>query len=140
VKYKIPSVSTLKKWIIKYNGHEKLKASGTGGSTIMTKGRTTSFYERVEIVQYCIEHNHNYAEVSEKYQISYQQARNYTVRYESGGVEALNDNRGKRKSEDQMTELERLRAENKILRAEKERAEMEASFLKKLEEIERRRY
>ena len=38
-----------------------------------------------------------------------------------------------------MTELECLRAENKILRAEKERAEMEVSFLKKLEEIERRR-
>ena len=32
-----------------------------------------------------------------------------------------------------------LRAEVKILKAEKERAEMEASFLKKLEEIERRR-
>jgi hypothetical protein len=29
-----------------------------------------------------------------------------------------------------MSELEKLRAENKILRAEKERAEMEASFLK----------
>lgn len=140
VKYKIPSVSTLKKWIVKYNGHEKLKASETGGNTIMTKGRTTSFDERVEIVQYCIAHNHNYIETSEKYQVSYQQARNYTVKYESGGVEALKDNRGKRKSEDQMTELELLRAENKILRAEKERAEMEASFLKKLEEIERRRY
>lgn len=140
IKYKIPSVSTLKKWIIKYNGHEKLITSRTGGNTIMTKGRTTTFDERVEIVQYCIGHNHNYTETSEKYQVSYQQVRNYTVKYESGGVEALKDNRGKRKSEDQMTELERLRAENKILRAEKERAEMEASFLKKLEEIERRRY
>jgi hypothetical protein len=38
-----------------------------------------------------------------------------------------------------MSELEKLRAENRILRAEKERAEMEASFLKKLNEIERRR-
>jgi hypothetical protein len=38
-----------------------------------------------------------------------------------------------------MTELEQLRAENKILRAEKRQAEMEASFLKKLDEIERRR-
>ena len=44
-----------------------------------------------------------------------------------------------RKSEDQMSELERLRAENRILRAQKDRAEMEASFLKKLKEIERRR-
>lgn len=37
-----------------------------------------------------------------------------------------------------MSELEKLRAEVKILRAEKQRAEMEAS-LKKFEEIERRR-
>ena len=54
-------------------------------------------------------------------------------------MEALRDNRGKRKRPDEMSELERLRAEVKILRAEKEHAEMEASFLKKLEEIERRR-
>lgn len=40
---------------------------------------------------------------------------------------------------DFLCELERLRAENKILKAEKERAEMEVSFLKKLKEIERRR-
>lgn len=138
-KYKIPSKETVRKWVLKYNGHEKLKDYGAGGSTIMTKGRKTTFDERVEIVQYCISHNHNYAETSEKYQVSYQQARNYTVKYESLGVEALRDNRGIRKSEDQMSELERLRAENRILRAEKERAEMEASFLKKLEEIERRR-
>ena len=38
-----------------------------------------------------------------------------------------------------MNELEKLRAEVKLLRAAKERAEMEVSFLKKLEEIERRR-
>lgn len=74
-----------------------------------------------------------------KYQVSYQQARNYTIKYESGGIEALKDNRGKRKNPDELNELEKLRAEVKILRAEKERAEMEASFFKKLEEIERRR-
>ena len=126
-------------WIKKYNGHEELKSSGTGGNTIMTKGRKTTFKERVEIVQYCIAHNNNYAETAEKYQVSYQQARSYTIKYESGGVEALKDNRGKRKNPDEMNELEKLRAEIKILRAEKERAEMEVSFLKKLEEIERRR-
>ena len=138
-KYGIRSKSKLQKWIKQYNGHEELKSSGTGGNPIMTKGRKTTFDERVEIVQYCIAHDHNYAGTSEKYQISYQQARNYTVKYEAGGVEALRDNRGKRKNPDEMNELEKLRAEVKILRAEKERAQMEASFLKKLEEIERRR-
>ena len=105
----------------------------------MTKGRKTTFDERVEIVKYCIEHDHNYAKTSEKYQVSYQQARSYTIKYETGGVESLRDNRGKRKPADEMTELEKLRAEIKILKAEKLRAEMEASFLKKLDEIERRR-
>ena len=105
----------------------------------MTKGRQSSFEERVEIVQFCISHNRNYAKTAEQYQVSYQQARNYIVKYEAGGVEALRDNRGKRKRPDEMSELEKLRAEVKILKAEKERAEMEASFLKKLEEIERRR-
>lgn len=38
-----------------------------------------------------------------------------------------------------MSELEKLQAENRILRAEKRQAEMEVSFLKKLDEIERRR-
>lgn len=138
-KYAIRSKSKLQKWIKQYNGYEVFKSYGTGGSQIMTKGRKTTFEERVEIVQYCIAHNHNYAEASEKYQVSYQQARSYTIKYESGGVEALRDNRGKRKNPDEMSELERLRAEVKILRAEKEHAEMEASFIKKLEEIERRR-
>ena len=105
----------------------------------MTKGRKTTFEERVEIVEYCIAHDRNYAETAEKYGVSYQQARNYTIKYEESGVEGLKDNRGHRKQEDEMSELEKLRAEVKLLRAAKERAEMEVSFLKKLEEIERRR-
>ena len=123
-RYGIRSKAKLQIWIKKYNGHEELKSSGTGGNTIMTKGRKTTFEERVEIVQYCIAHGRNYTETAKQYQVSYQQARNYTVKYEAGGVEALKDNRGKRKRPDEMSELEKLRAEVKILRAEKERAEM----------------
>lgn len=138
-KYKITDTYQLRTWIKQYNGHEILKDSGTGGSPIMTKGRKTTFEERVEIVQYCIKYNHNYAETAEKFSVSYQQARNYTIKYEKKGVDGLQDRRGKRKSTEEMDELEKLRAEVKILRAEKKRAEMEISFLKKLEEIERRR-
>ena len=138
-KYKIHSTAPLRQWIKVYNGHEKLKASGTGGIVIMTKGRKTTFEERVEIASYCISHDHNYSETAEKFGVSYQQARNYTVKYEKDGVHALQDNRGKRKPEDSLTEIERLRAELKLEKAKRQKAEMEASFLKKLDEIERRR-
>lgn len=138
-KYGIRSKSKLQKWIKKYNGHEELKSSGTGGSIIMTKGRKTTFEERIEIASYCISHDHNYAETAERFFVSYQQARNYTVKYENGGIDALQDNRGRRKPEDTLTEIERLRAELKLEKAKRQKAEMEASFLKKLDEIERRR-
>ncbi len=137
-KYKILSTRQLRSWIKKHNGHEELKASGTGGAAIMTKGRKTTFEERVGIASYCISHDHNYAETAEKFKVSYQQARNYAVKYEKNGIGALRDNRGKRKPEDSLTELERLRAELKLEKAKREKAEMEASFLKKLNEIERR--
>ena len=55
------------------------------------------------------------------------------------GVDALRDRRGKRKGTDELTEIEKLKAELKLEKAKRIRAEMEASFLKKLEEIERRR-
>ncbi len=54
------------------------------------------------------------------------------------GMHTMQDKRGKRKSPEEMTEVEKLRAEVRLLRAEKRRAEIEISFLKKLEEIERR--
>lgn len=138
-KYKIRSTRQLREWIKRYNSHEELKASGTGGTVIMTKGRKTTFEERVEIASYCIAHDHNYMETSEKFSVSYQQARNYTVKYEAGGVDALQDKRGKRKPEDTLTEVEKLRAELRLEKAKRQKAEMEASFLKKLDEIERRR-
>ena len=105
----------------------------------MTMGRKSSFDDRVEIASYCISHNHNYVETADKFKVSYQQARNYTVKYEKDGINGLKDNRGKRKSEDSFSELERLRAELKLEKAKRKSAEMEASFLKKLNEIERRR-
>lgn len=50
--------------------------------------------------------------------------------YEGGGNDAQKDNRGKQKPEDSLTEIERLRAELKLEKAKRKKAEMEASFLK----------
>ena len=138
-KYKIHSTAQLKSWVMKYNSHEELKASRTGGTVIMTKGRKTTFEERVEIASYCISNDHNYAKTAEKFTVSYQQARSYTIKYENNGINALQDNRGKQKPEDSLTEIDKLRAELKLEKVKRQKAEMEASFLKKLDEIERRR-
>ena len=88
----------------------------------MTKGRKTTFEEQVEIASYCISYDHYYAQTAEKFRVSYQQARNYTVKYEGNGIDALQDNRGKRKSGDFLTELERLRAKLKSEKARRKKA------------------
>lgn len=137
IKYKIPSSTTISQWILRYNGHDELKAFRTGGYLNMTKGRKTSYDERIEIVKYCIEHQNNYGETAQMYQVSYQQVYSWCKKYETGGVEALLDKRGRIKPENEMTELEKLRAENKLLQAQNRRIQMENDFLKKLEEIER---
>lgn len=138
-KYGIRSKEQLRNWILKYNGHEELKTSGTGGTEIMAKGRKTTFDERVEIVTSCIENEMNYAVTAESYQVSYQQVYQWVKKYESKGVDGLLDKRGRKKPENERSELDKLRAENRLLQAEKRRMELENAFLKKLEEIERGR-
>jgi transposase len=139
-KYGIRSRTQLQKWILKYNGHEPLKTSGTGGRITMTKGRKTSYNERIEIVKYCIEHQNNYTETSQKFKVSYQQVYSWLNKYELKGVEALQDKRGRRKPENEMSDLEKLQAKNTLLEAQNQKLQMENDFLKKLDEIERRRF
>ena len=104
----------------------------------MTTGRNTTYEERVEIVSYCIEQGNDYAAAVEKYGVSYQQIYSWVRKYKENGAEGLLDKRGKRKPESAMTELEKLRAKNRMLEAQNKRLETENAVLKKLEEIERR--
>lgn len=137
-KYKIRSKSQLLNWISKYNSHENIKHYKTGRTLIMTKGRNSTFDERIDIVKYCIEHNKDFNETAQKFQVSYQQVRNWTLKYEKVGVDGLLDGRGKCKNEAELTELEKLKAQFKLLEAKNKRLEMENEVLKKLEQIERR--
>ena len=140
IHFKILSNRQLRDWIRLYNSH-RLKASPgiNGGVRSMTKGRKTTFDERVSIVEECIKNNMNYAEIAKKYGLSYQQVYVWVRKYKQKGIEGLRDHRGRRKPESEMSDLEKLKAENRMLKAELERKELENMFLKKVDEIERRR-
>jgi transposase len=134
-KYNISSESILRTWVKKYTSHSELKDSGKGMSQTMTKGRKTTFEERIQIVDRCLKHQGNYQVTSETYGVSYQQVK----KFEAGGEEGLRDRRGRTKEELELTVEEKLQLEIKRIERENERLRAENLFLKKLEEIERRR-
>jgi transposase-like protein len=135
-KYGIRDAKTLRDWIKWYNGHKEFKEpSSAKGEIYMTKGRKTTFEERVEIVAFCIEHGKDYGLTIETYNVSYQQIYSWVKKYEEKGVEGLTDRRGKAKPENELTDEEKLRQENKILQAKIKDQEMEIALLKKLREL-----
>jgi transposase len=138
-KYDISDNSILRKWIKKYNGHKTTKSHNSRGDKHMTKGRKTTYEERVKIVSYCIENNNDYQLAADKYQVSYQQVYSWIVKYKQGGTERLVDRRGKGKTLEGLTETEKLAAQVRLLESENKRLQMENDFLKKLKEMERRR-
>ena len=140
-KYQIPSRSTLRKWIAKYNDLKELEDYKPRPEvyTKMAYRKKTTQEEREEIVSYCIEHNKDYKGTAAHYDVSYSQVYGWVQKYLEKGTDGLSDKRGKRKDESELTEVEKLRRQNKILEARVRELEMESVLLKKVEEIERRR-
>lgn len=135
-KYGILANKQLINWIKWYNGHREFKErSNAKGEIYMTKGRKTTQEERAEIVAFCIEHNKDYGLTVETYNVSYQQIYAWVRKYEEGGVDKLKDNRGRAKPIEEMTEVEKLKAEMKILEAKNRQLEIENAFIKKLQEL-----
>lgn len=138
-KFQISTRGSLRQWIMLYNGHESNASSG-GRKKNMTKSRKTTLDERVSIVTDCITNKRNLKETAKHYNVSYQQVYQWVRKYKEKGIDGLVDRRGRTKPKEEMTTEEKLRAENKLLKAQLERKELENLFLKKLDEIERRRY
>jgi transposase len=138
-KYEISNDGVLFKWITKYNSHREIKATKRGKSQSMTKGRTTTWEERADIVKYCLENDKDYQMAADIYKVSYQQVYQWVKKYEDGGDDALKDKRGRKKTEEELTTEEKFKLEMKKLERENERLRAENAFLKKLEELERRR-
>ena len=135
-KYGIIHYEQLRRWIMWYNGHRENKVcSSAKGGIYMTKGRKTTQEERAKIVAFCIEHNYNYGLTVKTYKVSYQQIYAWVRKYEEGGVDKLKDNRGRTKPAEEMTEVEKLKAEMKILEAKNRQLEIENAFIKKLQEL-----
>ena len=138
--YGLRSISQLRQWIKVYNAHGNFNSVRfSGGGSYMKQGRETTLEERIQIAKECIACGKNYGEMALKYQVSYQQARAWTLRYEEMGKTGLQDRRGRRKKDQTpRTELEQAQIEIEQLKHKLYLAEMENALLKKLDEVERR--
>lgn len=137
-KYKIASTTQLANWIKKYNGHSNGLMANSGGTQAMTKGRATTWQERIDIVLYCLANGQDYTKAASHFQVSYPQVYSWVKKYETGGEEALQDGRGRTKTREELTEADRQRLAMQKLEYENTRLRAENAFLKKLEELERR--
>jgi len=139
-KYRIRDTRQLRDWIKMYNAHGEFNSvKFSGGGIYMKQGRDTTQEERIQIARECYASGKNYVEMALKYNVSYQQVRNWTLRYEELGEAGLEDRRGKRKKDQEpRTELEKAQIEIERLKHELHKAEMERDLLKKLDEVVRR--
>lgn len=131
IRYGLRSSNTVSKWISRYNGTNKSTILSSG-KQVPIMARKTTFEERVKITEYAIAHDRNYSKTSAKYNVSYQQVRLWVQKVDRGGFPALKDHRGHHKSVNELTEIERLRLENRRLTAELNDKKAIEAFAKKL--------
>lgn len=135
--YDIPNVAVIYQWVSLYTSGKSPQA--TRRAIPMKDGRKTSQTERIEIAQWTIANDHNYVEATKHFDVSYGQVYSWVKKFKQGGESALSDRRGKAKEDNgQLSEVERLKLENKRLQARLTYVSTEVAALKKLQEIERR--
>ena len=65
----------------------------------MTKGKSTTYEERIALVRECIEKGYNYGEIVKKYKVGYQPIYTWVRKYKEKGEAALKDHRGRHKKD-----------------------------------------
>ena len=82
---------------------------------------------------------HDYQKTAEHFKVSYQQVYQWVKKFEDGGQDTLKDGRGRKKAPEELTEADQQKLKMKQMECEIERLRAENAFLKKLDELERRR-
>ena len=135
--YGLRSKKQLQTWLKQYNTHGAIQSRTSGGGSYMRKARQTSPEERLEIVQDCLNNGKNYGAMALKYNCSYQQVRNWVLRYEKMGSAGLEDRRGRRAgTQPSRTPEEELRDKIAELERKNRDLQMENDLLKKVRELE----
>lgn len=112
-RYEIRNPSLLANWIQTYNNFGCLNSvKFSGGGSYLRSGRPTTKDERIQIVNECLASEKNYGLLAMKYNVSYQQVRTWTLRYEERGEDGLEDRRGRpKKIQTDTSELEKEKAD-----------------------------
>lgn len=137
-RFGLRSYTQLQDWIKKfqYNGTNKALTTTPSRKQVRIMSRKTTFEERITIVEYVTVDKHSYSQAAEHFEVSYQQVRSWVLKSKDNGYAALKDNRGRTKPVEEMTELERLKLENRQLKAQIKEQEVIDLFLKKVQELQ----
>lgn len=109
-------------------------ATVKGVADAMASVKQTTLEERIEIVNYYLDHGADFAKTMRKFGVSYGQIYSWIGKYRRYGVAGLEDLRGTGRSlteEDELDALERLKVENRLLKANIKRLKEERHTLKK---------
>ena len=141
IKYKILSIGTLRKWILKYNKGIILADYKPMSEVYSMKSRKVSYEERIEIVNYCISNSYDYKGTANKYFVPYSQVYTWVRKVNEKGYESLKLQKKGRKSKhlvEPKTPEDLLELENERLRRENERLQLELEVLKKKHRLQKR--
>jgi len=137
IKYNIPAKITIERWIKVYNSHIDVDNINVFTEVCMNKTLKTTLQERIEIVEYCLEHGRNIKGTAGLYGCTYGQLYSWVRKYEKGGSSSLVDKRGKSKPEEELSDTEKLKRQLIKITKEKEEYRRKYEVLKKAEERER---
>ena len=141
IKYKILSIGTLRKWILKNNKGIILKDYKPMSEVYTMKSRKVSYEERIEIVNYCISNNYDYKGTANKYFIPCAQVYTWVKKVKEKGYESLKLQKKGLKSKylvEPKTQEDLLELENERLIRENERLQLELEVFKKKHCLQKR--